>query len=66
MTPWTVAYQAPLFMEFCRQEWSRLSFPTPGDLPGLGIKPASPVSPVLLVDSLPAEPSGNTFKKDMG
>ena len=49
-------------MEFCRQEWSGWSFPTPGDLPGLEIKPASPVSPILLVDSLPAEPSGNAFK----
>ena len=32
-TPWTVAHQAPLSMEFPRQEcWSRLPFPTPGDL----------------------------------
>ena len=31
--PWTVAHQAPLSMEFSRQEyWSRLPFPTPGDL----------------------------------
>ena len=28
-TPWTVARQAPLFMELSRQEyWSRLPFPT--------------------------------------
>ena len=34
VTPWTVAQQAPLFMEFSRQEsWSSLLFPTPGDLP---------------------------------
>ena len=33
-TPWTVARQAPLSMEFSRQEyWSRLPFPPPGDLP---------------------------------
>ena len=33
-TPWTVAYQAPLSMEFSRQEyWSGLPFPSPGDLP---------------------------------
>ena len=32
--PWTVANQAPLAMEFSRQEyWNALSFPTPGDLP---------------------------------
>ena len=33
-TPWTVARQAPLSMEFPRQEyWSGLPFPPPGDLP---------------------------------
>ena len=31
MTPWTVAYQAPLSMGFSRQEfWSGLPFPIPG------------------------------------
>ena len=31
MTPWTVAHQAPLSVEFSRQEyWSGLPFPTPG------------------------------------
>ena len=40
-------------MEFSRQEyWSGLPFPTPGDLPDPGIKPGSPESPALLVDSL--------------
>jgi len=38
-TPWTHC-QAPLSMEFSRQEyWSRLPFPTPGDLPYSGWKP---------------------------
>ena len=33
-TPWTVAHQALLSMEFSRQEyWSGLLFPSPGDLP---------------------------------
>ena len=42
-TPRTVACQAPLSMEFSRQEyWSKLSFPTPGYLPDPGIKPTSP------------------------
>ena len=46
--PWTVTCQAPLSMEFSRQEyWSRLSFSTPGDLPNPGIEPASLVSPAL-------------------
>ena len=41
-TPWTIARQAPLSMEFSRQGyWSRLPFPTPGDLPDPGIKPAA-------------------------
>ena len=48
VTPWTVANQAPLSMGFFRQEyWSRLPFPPPGDLPNLGIKPVSLVSPAL-------------------
>ena len=43
VTPWTVAHQASLSMGFPRQEfWSGLPFPYPGDLPDLGIKPASP------------------------
>ena len=42
-TPWMVALQAPLSMEFLRQEyWSGLPFPSPGDLPEPGIKPTSP------------------------
>ena len=40
-TLWTVARQAPLSMGFSRQEdWSGLPFPSPGDLPNPGIKPA--------------------------
>ena len=42
-TPWTVAYQVPPSMGFSRQEyWSGLSFPSPEDLPNLGIEPRSP------------------------
>ena len=41
--PWTVARQAPLSISFLRQEYcSGLPFPSPGDLPDPGIKPASP------------------------
>ena len=48
-TPWTVAHQAPLSMEFPRQEhWSRLPSPYAADLPDPGIEPASPVSPALV------------------
>ena len=43
-------------MEFSRQEyWSRLPFPSPGDLPHLGIKPCSPA---FQADSLPSESPG--------
>ena len=44
VTPWTVARQAPLSMEFPRKEyWSGLPFPSPGGLPKSGIEPTSPV-----------------------
>ena len=42
-TPWTIAYQASLSMEFPRQVyWGGLLLPPPGDLPNPGIKSASP------------------------
>ena len=56
---WTAAHQAPLSMGFSRQEyWSGLPFPPPRDLPNLRIKPESPLSLSLQVDSLPAETLG--------
>ena len=46
--PWTVAHQAPLSMEFSRQEyWSGLPFPSPGHLPNPGIELMSLVSDAL-------------------
>ena len=55
-TPWTVAYKAPLSMEFSRQEyWSGLPLPSPGDLLDPGIKSGSPA---LQADALPSEPPG--------
>ena len=54
--PWTVTHHAPLSMGFPRQEYSSsLPFPSPGDLPDLGIECTSPS---LQVDSLPSEPPG--------
>ena len=48
-TPWTVAHQAPLSMEFPRVEyWSGMSFLTSGNLPNPGIKPAFLASPTLV------------------
>ena len=53
VSPWSIAHQAPLSMEFSRQEyWSGLPFPAPGDLPNPGIEPRSPS---LQSNSLPAE-----------
>ena len=57
MTSCTVACQYPLSMRFFRQEyWTRLPFPSPGNLPDPGIKPASPV---LQADSLPLSHLGS-------
>ena len=46
VTPWTVARQAPLSMEFSRQEyWTGLPCPPPGDLPNPGMESKSLISP---------------------
>ena len=46
VTPWIVACQAPLSIEFSKQEyWG--GFPPPGDLPDPGIKPMSLMSSAL-------------------
>ena len=59
LTLWTVAYQAPLSIEFSRQEyWSGLPFPLPEDLSDPGIKPASPMSPALAGGFFTTEPPG--------
>ena len=56
VTPSTVAHQAPLSLEFSREEyWSGYPFPSPGDLHDPGIKPGSPA---LQADSLLSEPPG--------
>ena len=53
-TPWIVAHQSPLSMEFSRPEyWTGLPFPSLGDLPDPGIKPWSPA---LQADSLSLPP----------
>ena len=67
MILWTVAHRTPLSREFSRQEyWSGLPFPSPGDLPELGIGPVSLVFPALaggLFTTLPPwEAPSPTFK----
>ena len=56
VTPWTVAHQAPLFIEFSRQEyWSGLPFLSPGNLSDPRIEPRSPA---LQANYLPSQPPG--------
>ena len=63
VTPWTVSCQAPLFLEFSRQEyWSGLPFPLPGDLPNTGIEPKFPA---LQTDSLPSQPPGKSSNREI-
>ena len=46
--------QAPLFVEFSRQEyWSGLPCPPPGYLPNPGIESKTPASPAWQADTLP-------------
>ena len=58
VTPWTVAYKAPLSIAFPRQEyWSGLPFPSPGDLPNSEIEPVSPaLIGRLFTTELPGKP----------
>ena len=57
--PSTVAHQAPLSMEFSRQDyWSGLPFATPRDLPNPGVKPMSLASPALAGRLFSTAPSG--------
>ena len=58
-TPWSAVHQAPLSMEFPRQEYrSGLPSPLLGDRSDLGIKPAFPA---LQVGSLPLSQKGNPW-----
>ena len=54
--PWTPLYQAPLSIEFSRQEyWSGLPPPNSGDLPNPGVELTSPA---VAGNSLSSEPPG--------
>ena len=64
-TPWTVACQSSLFMEFSRQAyWSGLPFPTPGDVPDPGTQFVSPTFPALAGGFITTEPTGK-YKNDI-
>ena len=67
VTPWTVAHQAPLVMEFSKQEyWSRLPFSTPGDLPNQRIEPVSLCLLNWQTDSLLPHHLGRLPKRSIG
>ena len=58
-SPWTVAFQAPLSVEFFRQEyWSGLPYPPPGDLFNARIERRSPE---LQADSLLSAAPGKSL-----
>ena len=62
VTPWTVAHQAPLPVDFSRQEyWHRMSFSAPGDLPNPGIELASPVTPAVTGGFFTTAPPGKSY-----
>ena len=61
-TPWTVARQAPLWMEFSRQEyWNRLAFCILGYCPDPVMEPMSPESPALGSGFSTTEPPGTPY-----
>ena len=58
-TPWTIAHQALLSLEFSRQEyWGGKPFPTPGGLPNPGIEL---MSPALAGRSFTTVPPGKPY-----
>ena len=62
--PMDCTHQAPLPMGFPRQEhWSGLSFPSPGELPNLGIKPMSLACPVLAGGLFTSSPTWEAVKQ---
>ena len=63
--PQTIARQAPLSVEFPRQEyWSGLPFPSPGDLPNPEMEAAAPAwFPALQAASFTAGPPEQLIKQ---
>ena len=61
-TPWTVAHQTPLSMEFSRHEyWSGVPFPSLEDLPDPGIEPTSLASLALAGRFFTSAPPGKPY-----
>ena len=60
-TPWTVACQAPLSMEFSSQEyWNGLPFPSPGNLLDPGTEPRSLIRRFFTTEPPEKPPKCNT------
>ena len=65
VTPWPVAWQAPLSMWLSHQEdWGGFSFPTPGALPNLGMEPTSPAAPALAGGHFTTESPGKLLEQE--
>ena len=65
-TPWTGTCQAPLSMEFFRQQyWSGLPFPSSGNLPDPGIEPTSLLSPSLACGFFTIASPGKPYKPEI-
>ena len=62
VTPWTIAQQSSLSMEFFRKGyWSGLQFPSSGHLPDPGTEPASLASPAFAGRFFTTVPLGKPF-----
>ena len=67
VTLWTVACQAPLSMEFFRQEyWSGWPCSPPGELPYPGVEPASLMPPALAGDFLTTSATWEVRSESVG
>ena len=65
VTPWTIALQAPLSMEFPRQEyWRGLPCPPPGHLRDPGVEPKSLAASALTYGFFTAQPPGSLACSD--
>ena len=61
----TIVHQAPLSLEFSRQEhWNGLLFPVPGDLPDTGIEATSLAAPALAGRFFTTVPPGKTVTRE--
>ena len=66
VTSWIITHQAPLSVEFFRQEyWKELPFLTPGDLPNSGIEPTTFAFPVIAGRFFTTAPPGKPIREPL-